>query len=562
MTNEIFILRDSLFEGSPSGDSFIDTYFLNGRIADQVRMMTPALSAEFTKQLEKVSSFVNLVDSINIEISGENANEVVDFELMVSDAEGYRVMWSAEMPINSGVAKIAVMPNIGEVSNDTAIASLQFKFPKYMLVSVSISFILRESLPIEPMPPDKPVDFSSSNYQAMIRQSLLHSGNLARLQRAINKAKNGEEVTLAYIGGSITQGAGAKPINTMCYAKQSCEGFIDLFAKDKSKVNYIKAGIGGTPSQLGVARYHRDILAPGNPLPDIVVIEFAVNDYDDETKGVCYESLCLMAYEGAGNPAVVLMFSVFANDENLEERLTKVGFHYGFPMVSAKQAVLPQYDSENPVLSRRHYFHDILHPSNTGHKIMADGIINLWKVADEAPLIEEGKLPETVIIGDRYRNIKAFYRSNVAEHPAVKKLDVGGFTEFDKVLQSVERNDDIFTTPQFEDNWHIVAVPNNRNRLSALTSGYDYPDCFTMIIECKDLLLLYKDTDASNFVPVEIFIDGILVRTLDPCAVGWTHCGSTFILNSDELKSRLVEIKPKISETKYCFTILGFGYTE
>jgi len=546
MTNEIYILHDSLFEGSPSDDSFIDTYYLNGRIADQVRMMNPELSAEFTKKLEKVSSFVSLVDSINVEIRGESINEAVDFIFNVSDVKGYRMMWFANVPLNSEVVSIEVMPDIGEIEKDAAIASFQFEFPKYMLVSVSISFTLREKIHIEPMSPDKPVDFASPNYQAMIKQSLLHSGNLARLQRAINKAKNGEEVTLAYIGGSITQGAGAKPINTMCYAKQSCEGFIDLFTRDKGKVNYIKAGIGGTPSQLGIARYYRDILAPKNPLPDIVVIEFAVNDYDDETKGVCYESLCLMAYEGAGNPAVVLMFSVFANDENLEERLSKVGFHYGFPMVSAKQAVLSQYDSENPVLSRRSYFHDILHPSNTGHQIMADGLINLWKVADETPLMEEGVLPERAIIGDRYKNMQAFFRSNVSEHQAIKELDVGGFTEFDKILQSVELNDDIFTTPQFTDNWHY-------NKKGA--SG------FKLAIECKDLLLLYKDTDASNFAPVDILIDGMLVRTLDPCEVGWTHSGSTFILNSDELKSRLVEIKPKTSESKYCFTILGFGYT-
>ena len=46
-------------------------------------------------------------------------------------------------------------------------------------------------------------------------------GNTYRIRKAIEKARAGKEVTLAYIGGSITQGAGATPINTECYAYKS-----------------------------------------------------------------------------------------------------------------------------------------------------------------------------------------------------------------------------------------------------------------------------------------------------------------------------------------------------
>ena len=51
------------------------------------------------------------------------------------------------------------------------------------------------------------VDFASEEYQAMIAKSLLSTGNNQRLKNAIEKAKRGEEITIAYIGGSITQGA-------------------------------------------------------------------------------------------------------------------------------------------------------------------------------------------------------------------------------------------------------------------------------------------------------------------------------------------------------------------
>jgi hypothetical protein len=49
----------------------------------------------------------------------------------------------------------------------------------------------------------------------------------------------------------------------------------------------------GTPSELGMIRYDRDVLRDRVVQPDIVVVEFAVNDEGDETKGTCNVSLVL-----------------------------------------------------------------------------------------------------------------------------------------------------------------------------------------------------------------------------------------------------------------------------
>lgn len=104
----------------------------------------------------------------------------------------------------------------------------------------------------------------------------------------------------------------------------------------------IKAGVGGTPSELGMIRFDRDVLR-GEEQPDLVVIEFAVNDEGDETKGDCYESLVRKVLNLPWKPAVVLLFSVFANDWNLQERLKPVGYCYDLPMVSIRDAVSPQF---------------------------------------------------------------------------------------------------------------------------------------------------------------------------------------------------------------------------
>lgn len=48
-------------------------------------------------------------------------------------------------------------------------------------------------------------------YNEMIKNSLISTGNNVRIKKVIEKAKNGEDVTIAYIGGSITEGANANP---------------------------------------------------------------------------------------------------------------------------------------------------------------------------------------------------------------------------------------------------------------------------------------------------------------------------------------------------------------
>ena len=45
----------------------------------------------------------------------------------------------------------------------------------------------------------------------MLERSLYRIGNTERINKAIEKAQSGEEVTIAFIGGSITEGAGAAP---------------------------------------------------------------------------------------------------------------------------------------------------------------------------------------------------------------------------------------------------------------------------------------------------------------------------------------------------------------
>lgn len=548
----IYIMLNDAVEGRPNGQGgFSEVNFLEGRVAAKVTSLLPELDKKLAEELQYCEGFRKLVHSIGVSMKAdkeEHRGETIRFTQQCRTATGYNgTCYGTEVVCNGNESTILV-EEYTPVEGETVLASFHFSFPSYFTGKVTIAYYLNDGYEVPELIPDPPVDFDSEAYRRMIARSCMQKGNLYRMKRAIAKARAGEEVTLAYIGGSITQGAGAKPIATECYAYRSYLNFKERFGKgDGSNVRFVKAGVGGTPSELGLTRYEDDVLRKGAVAPDIVVIEFAVNDAGDETNGVCYESLALMAMEGPGNPAVVLLFSVFMDDYNLQDTLSKVGYHYDLPMVSVKNAVTPQFYEETPVITKRQFFYDLYHPCNDGHRIQADCLNYFWQLADEAEAPERDvELNREGIIGNRYRGLKSFGREDYAGHPAVKALQAGSFTETDAVLQCVEQDDHAYTTPEFPDHWS-----NN-------TSG---TESFQMIIDCKDLLLVYKDSGDPSFGTAEVLVDGVVTRRVNPLEVGWNHCNAVIVHTGENAQEHRVEIRMAAGEEKKHFTILGFGYT-
>ena len=93
------------------------------------------------------------------------------------------------------------------------------------------------------------------------------------LKNTYAKLKNGEDVTVAYIGGSITEGAGSTDKKTRGWRSLTTAWLKETYPS--SDITEINATIGGTGSDLAVFRLDRDVLKYS---PDLLFIEFAVND--------------------------------------------------------------------------------------------------------------------------------------------------------------------------------------------------------------------------------------------------------------------------------------------
>lgn len=549
----LYIMLDDAIEGRVTPDEkYMEICFLEGRVAAKLTAICPELDKEMANALQFSEGLRKMVHSIGLTVIADNEEDrklTANFSLNMRQKENYNgTSYKCEVTMN-GEEKEIVLDDYPLDEADTSLASFQTFFPKYITAKMTIIFYMKDGYTVPEVIPDAPVNFDSDAYRAMIDKSLLHTGNVKRLKQAMAKAQAGEDVTVAYIGGSITQGAGAKPIGTMSYAYQSFDMFRKRYGKgDGSNVHFVKAGVGGTPSELGLTRYNMDLLRYGTVTPDIVVIEFAVNDAGDETGGVCFESLALKAYEGPGKPAVILLFSVFIDDYTLEDNLKKVGYHYDFPMVSLRSAVTPQFYEPEPIIKKRQYFYDLFHPTNDGHRVMADCINRLFTAAEEAEMPAEDIVTDKEpVIGNRFRNLIAFSRFDADKMPEVMAIETGSFDNKDVELQSVEKDDLPYSSPEFPENW--------------MHKGGSGNDPFCMKIKCKDLMIVYKDSGDRKVGKAKVYVDGKETRVLDPLEVGWVHCTALIIHQADEVCEHEVKVCLDPEDGSRDFTILGFGYT-
>ena len=166
--------------------------------------------------------------------------------------------------------------------------------------------------------------------------AIANRGNLFQLKRVMERAMAGEMITLGFLGGSITQGSLAtKPEN--CYAYRVYEWWSRQFPN--AKTMYVNAGIGATTSEYGVARVEADLL---KHQPDVVIVEFSVNDESTEHFKETYEGLVRKILREETAPAVLLVHNVYYhNGANAQMMHAQVGRHYDLPAVSMQSSYLP-----------------------------------------------------------------------------------------------------------------------------------------------------------------------------------------------------------------------------
>ena len=262
---------------------------------------------------------------------------------------------------------------------------------------------------------------------------IISYGNLNRITRAMEKGKKGEDITVAMLGGSITQGSLSSTPKT-CYAYHVYEWWVNQF-KD-SKITYVNAGIGGTTSQFGVARVESDLLKYN---ADFVIVEYSVNDVENNLFEETYESLVRKILTYPNEPGVLIVNNVQYNDGVNAQRIhNEIGEYYNLPMVSMKNSIYREVEAGQ--IKKEEITPDDLHPNDVGHKLIGDIINNMldniYEKTVEKEIADTYTIPKDTLTNNRYIDSLRLQNKNAT-------FSVNGFhidQEEQKVITDIFKN--------------------------------------------------------------------------------------------------------------------------
>jgi lysophospholipase L1-like esterase len=235
---------------------------------------------------------------------------------------------------------------------------------------------------------------------AILRRGLVSQGDTGRLKAVFEKARRGEPVTVAAIGGSITAGGQQTQDPANRYIQQVAKWFEGTFPG--SKIRFINAGIGGTNSYYGAMRLQRDVL---EGKPDLVIVEWAVNNQANKDFAESYEGVLRQLLRAPGNIAVIELFFMHKDGENAQMWQEILGRHYQLPMVSFRDAWWPELTSGRTPWED--LYADVVHPKDTGHLLASRLLAKLLEntLPGQAAPAPAAHLPEP-LISDLYENCR------------------------------------------------------------------------------------------------------------------------------------------------------------
>ncbi len=192
----------------------------------------------------------------------------------------------------------------------------------------------------------------------MLARLVAEAGDTRRLrEKLVAAAESGSPLRVGFIGGSVTLGDGPDRYATVI-VRRLCERL-------RGPVQEINAGIGGTGSDFASFRAAEDLLRAA---PDIVFVEFAVNDPATPAATTSMEALIRQLLVHPARPAVVLLGMLKQDGANAQNAHLPVARHYALPFLSVRDALWPAFSDGRLVWAD--FYRDSVHPANPGHALI------------------------------------------------------------------------------------------------------------------------------------------------------------------------------------------------
>ncbi|MCR4796139.1 MAG: carbohydrate binding domain-containing protein [Ruminococcus sp.] len=231
---------------------------------------------------------------------------------------------------------------------------------------------------------------ATAQYIDFYESSIKHMGNTYRLAQKLTAAENGESLTVAYLGGSITEGKN--------YTTPFSNYLKNTFAKGSFKE--VNAGLSGTSSVVGLVRSEKDIVSQK---PDIIFLEFSVNDHEDIMYKKCFESCIKKFLDMPNEPAVCVLITRARGGFSSQAQMYPIGKNFDIPVISMDDALTKAFNSK--FLQTSDYYTDDYHPHQKGGQLVADCMAYYVRQALKSKNQSTGYTqPTSYVYGAEYAN--------------------------------------------------------------------------------------------------------------------------------------------------------------
>ena len=332
----------------------------------------------------------------------------------------------------------------------------------------------------------------------MYDRSVTREGNNARLKKVFEKAKAGEVVRISAIGGSITGGAAASSWDR-AYGKKLAQWWEEQFPK--SQIEYYNAGIGSTGSIIGAHRAYDDLLVHE---PDLVVVDFSVNDSGTQTDREAFESLLRQILQSENAPAVIVIGFMSAGGNSYQSLHEDIVEYYDLPYISYRDALWPEM--ENGIFAWNEFYPDEIHPNNRGHKLAADLLIHYIATEYLDETTDTEKALPAPMFKNRFENAKIYNNATITP-TAANGWNAGNnlYEAYNPLLPNA-----------FKKGWRTT---QNGSEITF------------QIKDAKSLSIVYKRLSNPNEAgSVDIYLNGTKVKTLSSLYAAEYACAEQLVL--------------------------------
>ena len=280
------------------------------------------------------------------------------------------------------------------------------------------------------------------------------------LNNVYNKLINEKELTVSYLGGSVTGGHGSSSEATR-WRTLTHKWIKDNFPNANVIMN--NAHLGSSGSHLGAYKIQTEVIPQGT---DLLFIEFAVNDaykktYQEGKSGFYYESIIRQIREALPECEIVSVYVTNTswlkqyglNIAPVPAEFEKVCDYYGVSSVDSGRALAKEIGTYNETVAKT-YLPDGVHASDAGYKVYSDAIIEF---------LSEALLGETSL---NYGDIKNYSISDeclnedvahfVPKYVPIDSLeifdDIKGFQFFDAYCETLNAKSKGYIVPAAADN--------------------------------------------------------------------------------------------------------------